>query len=286
MPGKLLLIILFTTALFSCSESPDPPSPVDPPTDSISNCKIRRVTYFSPNTNTSYAFDAGYTGNQLTSLTSSFMRVNLFYDAQNLLRRKEYYMLGNPQMIGSNTFVNDGFIAFNRAEIDSNYYDNELRPVGETALAYTIFDASVPLGAKRGFLSNYISNNDNYTFKRMDLTWEHDDPVIAKMTVHNTSDLAIDSIFYDTTRINKFNYTFREFHLQGVDNQCTFGLSQFLVYHYSSKHLITRVKAHGPTAFSNERIIGDITYTFNEDSLINEIRVNGQMMVRYDYNCN
>lgn len=284
MPGKLLLILLIATSFFSCSETPDPP-PVDPPTDSTaSNCKISRVTYYSPNTNTSYAFDAGYTGTKLTSLTSSFMRVNLMYDAQNLLKRKEYYIIGDPQMIGSNTFINEGFIWFNRAQIDSNYYDNQLRPVGVTSLIYNIDQVSNDY--KRGFLSNYISDNINYTFMRMDLTWAHNDPIAAKMSVHNTSQPAIDSIFYDTTKINKFNYTFPEFHLQGVDNQCTFGLSQFLMYHYSSKHLITRVAAYGPTFYSEERIIGDITYTFNADSLINEIRVNGQMVVRYDYNCN
>jgi hypothetical protein len=282
---SLPLIASLAVLFLSCKKDDAANNPSNPSIVS-DTCKATRIIFTPQFGGGAYGYidcNITYTGNNITQITYPANGSIVFsYDSLNNLKRKVYYFYGSPQVQESHTYISNWNIPSPYPHyiqsIDSNYYSGAFHSTGYTIFSYgsTLADSTI--------LTGITSTNPNVTFKNITFTWRNGDPIAFKFVEPNTSQVQTDSIYYDTTKINKFNQLFPKFALQGIGNSGELfdGYSKYMLYHFISKHMITRITTTGSAYY---KILGDFTYTYNADNLVKEVKQNGITILQYFYSC-
>ena len=158
---NLLLLLILTISILSCSSDND-----ENPQIPNQTCKISQINYnFFSGDN---VFNSSYNGNLLSSLTSSEEKVEYTYDSNNHLILKEFYEIGNPQVLFKSEFITD--TQGNVIEVKHfEYYNNSLQYNGKHTYHYN--------GNKLIEIKNYAL--DNTTIEgRFTLDWTGNNPTL------------------------------------------------------------------------------------------------------------
>lgn len=257
---KLILLFFSITLLNSCRSENSNDNPTPP--IQTANCKISKISYgFFSGTR---VYTATYNNGNLTELNSNVDKVVYSYDANNYLTKAEFFDTGNPQIKFRKIFIpnSNGQIIEQK---NWEYYSGSLTYTGKETFTYN--------GTKLSEIKNYALN-DTTIQERIVYEWTNDNP--TKLKIYNGSNVleCENNITYDLTKENKFNSTYKYFMFQDVYDE-DFNMFQFL-----GKNVIT---SHTNLCSNNT---DNYNYTLLTNGLTDQVKLNGNLLWKFEYNCN
>ncbi len=257
---KLILLFFSITLLNSCRSENSNDNPTPP--IQTTNCKISKISYgFFSGTR---VYTATYNNGNLTELNSNADKVVYSYDANNYLTKAEFFDTGNPQVKFRKIFIpnSNGQIIEQK---NWEYYSGSLTYTGKETFTYN--------GTKLSEIKNYALN-DTTIQERIVYEWTNDNP--TKIKIYNGSNVleCENNITYDLTKENKFNSTYKYFMFQDVYDE-DFNMFQFL-----GKNVIT---SHINLCSNNT---DNYNYTILTNGLTDQVKLNGNLLWKFEYNCN
>lgn len=225
-----------------------------------------------------------YTGSRITRVKYKYNTGALYgtekfiFDSQNKLQRKEFYLNNDSQISESHNFYEawDPYIGHFLASADSNYFSNMFQLTGYTGYIYnggTFYD----------YITRIFSNNPNVPFKKVDYTWSNGDPVKFTFIEPNTNQTQTTTVTYDTAQVNKLNQLYPDLSFLVINNDGAIRGAQYYMQHFFlGKHLITKISTTGNSYY---QMSGNITYTYNAQGLVSEIKLDGLIFLRFTYSC-
>lgn len=259
---KIRILFLATfLSLISCSQDEvieDSPTGENPQAE---NCQISAITYgfFSGDR----VYIASYSGENLSELTSNVNKFVFTYNAQNHLTKKEFYDLGNSQVQFKSEFTTNSSGQI-KEERNWEFYSGSLKYTGKKTYMYD--------GNKLTQITSYDLDDSTIEGNHF-LEWTGDNP--TKLSVYDENDVleCENTVAYDLTKENKFNFTFPYFSFQDVYDE------DFQLYLFLGKNVVTNTtnSCSGDTENYNMSLLSN--------GLIDNVKTNGDLLWEFEYDC-
>jgi len=260
MNKKLYTIAMMSVLLVSIGCSSDNETTKDTNNPNTNNkCEIAKITYGSFNGNKQYT--ATYTNGNLIKLSSAENNYEFTYNANNELIKREELTNGHITTKQEYTVNTNGQIT----EVKQwDTYNGSLIYEGKDVLKYN--------GSKLTEVWSYDDDNTTFEGKHI-LEWTGENPTKMKVYGSNNTVECETTITYDLNRENKFNSTYRYFMHQNIIDE------DYNIYMFLGKNVITA------TANSCSNNTQNYNYTLLANGLISNLMIDGQLTMKFDYNC-
>lgn len=258
MKKTKILIVATLFSLISCSEDNDSPIDETPQTE---NCKISKITYGFFSGDRLYA--AIYNGENLTGLASNADQILFTYNAQNQLIKKEFYKNHNSQVQFKAEFTTNSSGQITEQK-SWEFYNGSLQYTGKETFIYN--------GNKIAQITKYDLDDTTIQGKSV-FEWTNDNP--TKLSIYDGNNVleCENTITYDLTKENKFNSTFPYFGFQDIYDE------DFQLYMFLGKNIITSTTNSCSGETDNYSTILD------SKGLIDNVKLNGDLLWKFQYNC-
>ncbi|GEM_PF-5712535 len=177
--------------------------------------------------------------------------------------KKEFYKIGNPQVQFRTIFTpnSSGQIIEQK---NWEFYNNNLIYTGKYTFNYN--------GNKLSEIENY-GLDDTTIEGRIVYEWTNDNP--TKLKVYNENNiLECENIFsYDLSKENRFNSTFKYFMFQDIYDE------DINIFLFLGKNVLTN---HSNLCSSDTVTF---TYTFFSNGLTEQVNIEGDMLWKFEFNC-
>lgn len=249
--GYTLLIVL----LFSCNKDD---------ADETQGCKLQVLTHGTVLTDQEY--NIIYKDDLIVKMTGNEEEVAFFYDTNGYLAKREFSIIGDPQVRHRTTFKTNtsGQILETKRY---RYIDDEMR--------YLVMETYEYVGSKLDKIT-YLYNDNISVIKTYNFTWTDDNPTLLTVTLPDGEVDYTTALTYDLTQENKLNR--RIPYLYWFD----FFETDFSIYQSLGSHVLTGARS---TFDPDNPAVSTYEYKLLENGLVAEVLVNGDLWWSYLYEC-